>query len=229
MLVKHQHKVGNALHQHLGPGSTPLLCGGGDVGSGQGRDERLLAQDAASQPDPPPDRTVKEGAHGVQIQLVCQCGVQQLQPSLPLHLGRKIGGRAVKGHALHKGVDGGAALGAGHAAFLQKGRALQRNRAGGVGHRADTDLGGDLFERGAGALPRKAGPQLRHQHRVRRSGGRRRRLLRLLGQGQQPNVQRHTGFAVVRQKVRARPKRIAARVQHCSGQQPACPAAHAAH
>ena len=51
-----------------------------------------LAQDTAGQPDPPPDRTVKEGAHGVQIQLVCQCGVQQLQPGLPLHLGRKIGG-----------------------------------------------------------------------------------------------------------------------------------------
>ena len=229
MLVKDQHQIGNALHQHLRRGSTPLPCGGRDLGGGQGRDERFLPQNLLCQPDAPPDRTCKEGPHGVQIELVRQRRVKQLQVGLPPDLGVQIGRGAVKRHALHKGVDGCAALSPGHAGFLQKSRAFQCHRAGRVGHGADADLGGHLFQRRARTAPGKAGLQHFHHCRVCRGGGRCGRLFGLLRQGQHADGQRRAVEPVMRQKARVLPQCAAVRVEQRRGQDPARPARHAAH
>ena len=118
MVVEHQHQIRNALHEHLGLGGTPLPCGGGDLSGGQRRNERFFPQYLLCHADAPPDRAGKERPHGVKVELVRQRRIQQLQIRLAFHLGVKVGRCTVEGHALHKGVDGRAALCAGHAGLL---------------------------------------------------------------------------------------------------------------
>ena len=125
--------------------------------------------------------------------------IQQAGIDLALHLGVQVGRGAVEGDALHKGVDGGAALGPGHAGLLQKGRALQCHGPRGVGHGADTDLGRDLLQRGAGAAPGKALAQGIQQGFVRRGRGGRFRRGGRLGRRQYLYSKRYAGGQVVGQ------------------------------
>ena len=105
--VKHEHKVGDALHKHLRPGGRAGHSRAGHSrGRGQGRDERFFPQNAFCLADAPPDGALKKRAHVLEPQLPGQRRVQQLQRGLALHFGRQVRGGAVERNALHKRVDG---------------------------------------------------------------------------------------------------------------------------
>ena len=220
MVVKHQHQVGNALHQHLGAGGRAGL----DLGGGQRGDEGFLPQYLRRMADATVDGAFKEGAHRVQVQHVSQGGVQQAQALLPLHLGGQVGRIGGKGHPLQKRMDGGAALGAGHAAFLQEGRALQRSLARGVGHVADADLDRHVLQSLVRAVPGKVFLKGGLQRRVQRGGRRGFGFGQRVRRVQHPDGQRRGAVPLAGQKVGLCPQRAAVRMAQRGGQQPARPA-----
>ena len=224
MVVKHQHHIGNALHQHRGLGRSPLSRRFGDDFSGRQRgNERFFPQDLAGSGNALPYPTGKKRAYLFQIQHFGQLRVQQVQVQLALHFGFQLWRLRAKGDALQKRMDGRAAFRPGHAGLLQKGRAAQGQFLFGMGHGADTDFNRDGFQRFVGALPCKRFQQAFGQGIVRQGRGFRLRCLHRGGRVQQADVQRRFRWDMMGQQFAVFPQFLAGRVQHSCRQQPERP------
>ena len=91
VVVKHQHHIGNALHQHRGLGRSPLPRRFGDDFSGRQRgNERFFPQDLAGSGNALPYSAGKKRAYLFQIQHFGQLRVQQVQVQLALHFGFQL-------------------------------------------------------------------------------------------------------------------------------------------
>ena len=178
MIRVHQHKVGNALHQHL------RICGSGQFlvplrrqhcTSGQRGDKGQLPQHLLRRADLCKGLAFHKTADAHRIQLFRDLRGGQLHRHLTVPLCRdglvqraRSLGRSQPGKVrmLQKGVQCGAHLGGGQAVLRKEARALQRGLLGLVHDAGHADLGGHLCKGCRRVLPRKALPQLLHQCQV---------------------------------------------------------------
>ena len=192
MVRVHQHKVCDALHQHLrfrGRVRGRASLGGKHLGGGQCCDECQLPQHLLCRADLCKGLALHKAAdaHGIQLCGDLRCG--ELCSRLPVTFRpdgfvqrpgcfclcqrRKIG-------VLQKCMQGRAHLGGGQSVFGEEARPIQRGLLRLVHDAGHADLGrhpGKVCRR---VLPGKARPQLCHKGRVRGRRGLRFQLLRLL-------------------------------------------------
>ena len=179
MIRVHQHKVGDALHQHL------RVCGSGQFlvplrrqhcTSGQCGDKGQLPQHLLGGADFYKGLAFHKAVDTHRIQLFRDLRGGQLQCHLTVALCRdgrvqraRSLGRSQPGkvRVLQKGVQCGAHLGGGQAVLGKEARALQRGLLGLVHDAGHADLGGHLCKRCRRVLPRKVLPQRFNQGRVR--------------------------------------------------------------
>ena len=180
MIREHQHKVCNALHQHL-----LILHGGGFLrGSslcrqhgrrGQRRDEGQLPQHLFSCADLCKGFALGKAADAVCIEFFRNFRGHQLGVHLPLALckdgflqrARRFGSsKGGKVRMFQKSVQSRAHLGGGQSVLGEKGRAFQRGLLGLVHDAGHADLGGHRSQFCRRIPPCKALLQLSHQCRV---------------------------------------------------------------